>query len=351
MAVKLDSRLVAQGFDRNRNGMVSDELKIDAPGLDGGDGQVSVDELAGALGRDQVVVSGGIVQARQPAPPADLPALRTMKSVHSIAGQSLSLGGAIWPSWRYQTTRTRSDGSTYTEYDWAAACTELRAKLEAIRSVTAQMPDARSKAIHDSARQAINSYNFGEVMDFLFDGRKGRSDYAALYSTLSSIRRMSETPASPAETVEGLARSVGAAAGAVGNLRGAAGDPAAREAEQKARAKASELRQQAQSIPWWQFLLIFGFFRKMSLNGKAKQIEQNLATLQAADPDGAARKAADLARRAYEAGIKAGAAKNIDDAQALASDAAPVSKEAQALQRDLDGQAARIKALLKAIAG
>lgn len=348
-AVRLDAKLVAAGFDKNRNGMVSDELKIDAPIDASGDGHVSVDELAGAIAKDQVVISSGVVQARQLDAPADLPAIRIMKSVNQIAGESLSLGGAIWPSWRYQMTKTRSDGSTYTEYDWRGACTELRAKLEAIKSVTRSMPDHRSQAIHKTASQAIGSYNFGEVLDFLFDGKKGRSDYAALYSTLSNIRQMSKTPAEPVHTVDAMAKSVNAAGGAVSGLRQNVENPAAKGVESKVSTKASELRQKAQSIPWWQFLLLFGFFQKSKFNNQAKRLEENLATLKAANPDAAAQKAADLARQAYDVTVSAGSLKTIDDAQKLENDAKPVITGADGLKRDAEGQSKRIQDLLKTI--
>ncbi len=347
--IRLDSKLVAAGFDKNRNGIVSDELKIDAPIDASGDGKVSVDELAAAIAKDQVVISAGAVQARQPEPPADVPSIRIMKSVHQIAGESLTLGGSIWPSWRYQTTKTRGDGSTYSDYDWRGACTELRAKLEAIKSVTRSMPDSRSQAIHKSASSAIGSYNFGEVLDFLFDTGKGRSDYAALYSTLSNIHQMSKTPPEPVQTVDAMAKSVNAAGGAVGGLRQSVENPAAKGVESKVSTKATQLRQQAQTIPWWQFLLLFGFFKKSSLNNQAKRLEDNLATLKAANPDAAAQKAADLARHAYDVGLSAGSAKNIDDAQKLENDAKPVVTGADGLRRDAEGQSKRIQELLKSI--
>lgn len=347
--VRLDSKLVAAGFDKNRNGIVSDELKIDAPIDSSGDGQVSVDELAAAISKDQVVISAGAVQARQPEGPADIPAIRIMKSVHKIAGESLTLFGALTPPWRYEVTKVRSDGTTYRDYNWAAACTELRAKLEAVKAVTRNMPDSRSQAIYKSASHAISAYNFGEVLDFFFEGKKGASDYASLHSTLSSIHKMSRTPAEPVNTVDTMAKSVNAAGGAVAGLRQNVENPAARGVESRVSAKASELRQKAQSIPWWQFLLLFGFFKKSSLNNQAKRLEENLATLKAANPDAAAGKAAELARQAYDVSTSAASLKTIDDAQKLENDAKPVVTGAETLRRDAEGQSRRIQELLKTV--
>ncbi len=348
-AVRLDSHLVAQGFDKNRNGSVSDDLKVDAPIDADGNGQVSVAELAAAIGKDQVVISAGVVAARKPAAPADLPEIRTMRSVHQIAS-NIAMFGAIYPGWQYERTRTRADGSTYTDYDWGSACVELRARLESIKSVTAAMPgSARAKAIRDTASSALGAHTFGVVLDFLFDTRQGRSDYQALYSTLTNIQRMSQTPAEPAQTVETVGKAVAGAAGAVDGLRQAAGDPASKGAEEKARARAADLRQQAQTIPLWQFFLIFGFFKKMSLNGQAKKVEENLATLKAANPDALGQRAAELARQAYDIGTEAGTAKSLDDAFKLEADAKPIVTGSEGVRRDAQGQADKIKALFKAL--
>ncbi|MBM3269775.1 MAG: hypothetical protein FJZ01_19255 [Candidatus Sericytochromatia bacterium] len=348
---RLDSHLVAAGFDKNRNGHVSDDLKIEAPIDSDGNGQVSVAELAGAMARDQVVVSAGIVAARRPSPPADLPEIRTLKSVHQIAS-NIAMFGSLYPGWQYERTRTRSDGSTYTDYDWGSACVELRSKLEAIRAITGNMPgNSRARAIYDTATRSINAHTFGAVLDFLFDTRQGRSDYQALYSTLVSIQRMSDTPPEPAALVDATNKAVGGAAAAVAGLGRAAADPASQGAENKAASKAAELRQAAQAIPWWQYLLIFGFFKKMSLNNQAKKVEQNLATLKAANPQGLQDRAADLARQAYDIGNQAGGVNSIDAAFQLENSAKPVIAGSEGLRRDAQGQADRIQALFKALGG
>ncbi|MBM3274723.1 MAG: hypothetical protein FJZ00_06200, partial [Candidatus Sericytochromatia bacterium] len=66
--LRIDPRFVAMGYDRNKNGQVQDDLRVDGTGLSGADGVVTVDQLAAALGKDQVVISGEAVSKRTTAP-------------------------------------------------------------------------------------------------------------------------------------------------------------------------------------------------------------------------------------------------------------------------------------------
>ncbi len=343
--MKLDSRLVAAGYDKNRNGVVSDELKIDAPIDHDGNGSVSVAELANALGNDSVVVSGGYVRAAQAGKPVDMPELRTMQSIHEISKDYSVFGGPQYPGWKYQETRTRQDGTTYTAYHWREAISELQAKLQSIRAVAGNQNDFRSKTIANMANTAIQQNFWAEFLD---EG-SSRSRYAALYTAVQSINQMSETPPQPQQSVDSMANSVNGANGQIGGLRQKISDPATRTADEKVQAKAAELRQKAQTIPWWQFVLIFGFFKKASLNNQAKRVEENLATLKAANPDALQDKLNDVARRAYETSQQSWTAKTIDDAQALHNNAGPIAQEANGVAASAGDQAKKIQDLLTTI--
>lgn len=343
--ISLDSRLVAAGYDRNKNGVVSDDLKIDAPIDHDGNGQVSVAELASALSSDKVVISGGYVKAAQPGKPADLPEIRTMASIHEISKDYSMFGGPQYPGWKYQETRTRQDGSTYTHYHWREAISELQAKLHSIRAVAGNQNDFRSKTISQMADTAIRQNFWAEFLD---EGTY-RSRYSALYTAVQNIHTMSEVPPQPQQSVDGMAKTVNGAAGAVGGLRQRIGDPATRNADAAVQKKAAELREKANNIPWWQFLLIFGFFKKASLNNQAKRVEENLAVLKAANPDALQDKVNDVARRAYEVGQSSWSAKNIDDAQALANNASPINQEANGVAASASDQAKKIQDLLNTI--
>jgi hypothetical protein len=341
---RINAGLVAAGYDKNRNGIV-EELRNDAQIDSNGDGQIQVAELAAALASDSVVISGGYISAKAPGKPVDMPEIRTMASIHEISKDYSLFGSPQYPGWKYQETRSRQDGSTYTVYHWREAISELQAKLQAIRAVAGNQNDFRSKTIASMADTAIRQNFWAEFLD---EG-SSRSRYSALYVAVQSINQMSEVPPQPIQSVDGMAGAVNGAKGAVDGLRSTMKDPGVMSAEAKTQAKAAEFRQKAQNIPWWHFLLIFGFFEKSGLNNKAKKVEEQLAVLKAANPDSLELQLSETARKAYETSQQSWVAKNIDDAQALANAANPIAAEAGGISKSAQGQASKIQELLKTI--
>lgn len=317
--LRIDPRFVAIGFDKNRNGVVSDELRVDVPGLGAQDGTVSVDQLATALGRDQLIISGGTASRRQaPAKFPELPESRTIRSIHNITLQSQ------WQNYHSATTE---------------AVASMRASLMAINEVSNDNSDFRSRKVREIASDALLRTSISATTD----------NHSVLREALRHIQLIAEVPPQPSAVVKDLSDSVAANGQAIKALSDQIKNPAATGAVDKAAAKAAAERKAAAAVPTWQKWLIFGLFRSRSHNNAARKIEENLAALQAADPARREQRLGDLARRAYELSLEAEGVKNLDDSQKIGNDAKAIRKELDELKKELDIQNRQIGDLLKKI--
>ncbi len=318
--VRIDPRFVAIGFDQNRNGMVHDDLRIDVPGVAAQDGSVSVAQLAAALGRDQLVISGGLASKRQgPVRYPELAESRTIRSVYNITLQSQ------WSSYNSVTTE---------------AIAAMRSHLQAIAEISNDNSDFRSRKIHEIANDTLWRTSMSATSENL----------AVLRETMRHIQSIAEVPPQPAAVVKELSEAVAANGGAIKALADQLRDPAATGAVEKAKAKAAAERKAAADVPTWQRWLIFGLIRSWSHNRAAKKLEENLAALQAADPALREQKLGDLARRAYDVTVEAEGVKNLDDSQKVGNDSKAVRKELDELEKDVDKQTKQISDLLGKIA-
>jgi hypothetical protein len=318
--LRIDPRFVAMGYDRNKNGQVQDDLRIDGTGLAGADGVVSVGQLAAALGRDQIVISGDAVSKRAAAPRyPDLPESRTIRSIYNIAVQS------HWQNY----------GSATNE-----SVAAMRSTLQAIAEVSNDNGDFRSRKIYEIANDAIWRTSYSVTQD----------NYTVLREAMRHIQAMAEVPSQPATIVKDLSDSVNANSVAINTLASQLRDPAAASAVDKAKAKAAAERKAAEAVPTWQKWCIFGLFKMWGHNKAAKKIELYLAVLQASDPGLREAKLADLARRAYEITVAAEGVKNLDDSQKITNDSKAIRKELDELKKDVDLESSQIADLLKKIA-
>ncbi|MBM3269979.1 MAG: hypothetical protein FJZ01_20280 [Candidatus Sericytochromatia bacterium] len=318
--LRIDPRFVAIGFDQNRNGVVHDDLRIDVPGLASADGSVTVDQLAAALGRDSLVISGGAAARRQgPARYPELAESRTVRSIYNITVQSQ------WQNYNSVTTE---------------AIASMRASLTAINEISNDNSDFRSRKVREIAQDALWRTSMSTTTDNLH----------ILREALRHIQAIAEVPPQPSAVVKELSDAVAGNGAAIKTLGEQVRNPAAAGAVEKAKAKAAAERQAAEAVPGWQKWLIFGLFKKWGHEKAAKRIEENLAALQAADPAAREQKLGDLARQAYEISLEAEAVKNLDDSQKVGNDAKAVRKELDALRKDIDAQNKQIGDLLKKIA-
>ena len=344
--VRLDSRLVAQGFDRNRNGVVNDDLQIRASGMNSNPGgAVAVSELATALSADRVVISNGAVQAGQSAVARNLPEIKSLSAIRSLSQDALGYfgtGNAQYPGIRYQSTREDKDGNVRTTYNFGQAITDLRIRLQAIASVAGTQDDFQSKTVARLATQAVNQNNW----DYMLDNGTAQSRYAALFATVQNISELSITPEQPAATEATLYGSVNDARKAIQGLESTLASPATKTAETRAGARVSALKKQIETIPTWQKFALVGLFRKGNLEGQIRDIQSQLATLKSARPQESLKNLSSMAARAYEVGQSGAGADSIDEARKYADEASPLANQVRTLGNQATGEANAIRRLL-----
>ncbi|MEB3186717.1 MAG: hypothetical protein VKP72_04675 [bacterium] len=340
------SQLVAQGFDRNRNGRVNDDLRIEAKGLDAdANGQVSVAELASALAADKVVISNGAVRAGQSARARELPEIKSLTAINRLASDALGFfgtGNPQYPGLQYQSTYEDKEGNLRTRYNFGQAIADLRVRLSAISSLASSYDDFQSQTVARMANQSLAQNN----MDYLLDNGTAQSRYAALYSTIQNIAQMSVAPAHPSATEARLEGSVVAAAGAVDKLRGALAAPEVKSADARASAHVKSLNQQIAAIPTWQKFLLVGLFKKGSLEGQIRDVNAQLQVLKSANPGLRQDELAENAARMYELLQSGAQASSIDAARQYENQAAPIINRSAAISNSAGSDAASIRTLI-----
>ncbi|HEY9723372.1 MAG TPA: hypothetical protein V6D47_15280 [Oscillatoriaceae cyanobacterium] len=364
--INLDMKLVAQGYDTNKNGRVDDELNV------GNTGIKTVDDLANALSNDQVVISNGSVIARGPGQAPVLSDVKDMQNIQQITGQALTWGGPDYPGYQYQYTayktetteqqvmHTRKDGSTYytnekvkqqvpyTAYHWGTAIQDIRARLDSVAAITANPADDREASIHNIAALALQQNNW----DFALDEGSSHTRYIALYVALQNINQMCDAPAQPATTIDNLNGAVNGAENALNDLRNTLGSSSTRAiTDKQVNDRVAQENKAANSIPFWKKMLVVGLVEKKNHEDTAKRLQQDLSTLRSANPNGIQSSLASVAKSAYETNTSSWSARNINDATRLAQQAQPVQNAASGLQSQASSQSKQILDLSKTLAG
>ncbi|HEY9723370.1 MAG TPA: hypothetical protein V6D47_15270 [Oscillatoriaceae cyanobacterium] len=340
--INLDMKLVAQGYDANKNGRVDDDLNV------GNTGIKTVDDLANALSNDKVVITNGAVVAKAPGDAPTLADVNDMQHVHEITGQALTWGGPEYPGYQYQTTKYDSNNQPYTSYNWGSAIQDIRARLDSVSTITEGSNDSASRSIHQIANTALEQNNW----EYYLDEGTSHSRYIALYTALQNINQISDAPAQPGVTDKNVNDSVNSAEKALNDLKttlGASSTKAITDAQ--VNAKVSDLRKAASSIPWWHYLLLFGFFQKHGDNSTADRLTQDLATLRSANPDAIGQPLPGLAKQAYDINTQSWNAKNLNDASTLQQNAQPVVKGANGVQSKANDTNNQVNDLSKTLAG
>lgn len=160
----IDVRLLAQSYDPNQTGYVT--LNNQDPALGKPGAKVSVAALDGALGRDEIVISGDTIEARKPGQPT------TVASLSAVSLALKHLEALMWSRWpdRYQTVAPRTGQPTY---DWQGAigvyqegpaqpgvtvsdmADDVSGTQQAIQELRSELADPHLKGIQGRAQQAL----------------------------------------------------------------------------------------------------------------------------------------------------------------------------------------------------
>jgi uncharacterized membrane protein len=149
---------LVRSFDRNNN-KVMDELQVEdhvkrAVDTDK-DGQVSTHELVTALKSDAVEINGGKIVPSK-GMNIHVNGLETLRNVGTTARNNW---GHVWtPSFSSEDTPSaRYTKLVDSNRDYSSAINRMESALRSIRDMTANAPDATSRALHIQAKTTLNS--------------------------------------------------------------------------------------------------------------------------------------------------------------------------------------------------
>ncbi|MEZ0368453.1 MAG: hypothetical protein ACAI44_05120 [Candidatus Sericytochromatia bacterium] len=146
----INPQLVARSYDSNRDGKVSDNLKVrqDAETLRavGGDADVSVDELANALKNDNVIIKDGEIQANPNV------TLRVPLMLDGYGGAQQIAAQAIGHSQTYVRSPEKLIDSRAGEYDRKS----YEAKINEVSGAHHEISRQAFDSLHQLRRQAFD---------------------------------------------------------------------------------------------------------------------------------------------------------------------------------------------------
>jgi hypothetical protein len=220
-----------KSLDSNQN-QVMDELKVEdslKQRLDSNqDGQLNTQELQVALAQDSVEIRNGAVLAKQ-AQPLVIEGKQTLETVHQQVRRTLSAPHVVTPraadvvdavaSLLIEDKRSyaeqQADRRRYLEVSnisYLSAVSSMRSSLQNVADMTANGTDARTKAIHASAKASLNSslsWGTGVAVTGWLIGVSGLESlnnglqvaYSNLKGTLNQIENQSKDLPEPAKTL------------------------------------------------------------------------------------------------------------------------------------------------------
>jgi hypothetical protein len=226
--------LAAQGFDTNRNGRV-EELQLSGnvrERIATGAADLSVEQLASALDRDQVIVKNGKVQISTGQAPVVI-GRDALESIHSQTSTALSHARSYtWDAHilyanpqnpeEFQAAKSEYRRATY---QFRGAAMSMRSTLEYVRSQAGRENNSLSNAVRSQAETALR-YDFFNRFDSWYNGfddghdysssydraksnyHEARREYENLESAVSSIKRTTSDLPDPAGQLVRLNRSV-----------------------------------------------------------------------------------------------------------------------------------------------
>lgn len=322
--------LIAKGYDTNKDGFVSDNLAVrkDPKTVNalGGAEKVSVDQLAGALRNDSIVIKNG--EAFAPMREVKIESLfQDVESVHSIASNALMQTN----SWGHTYIPERPRQENYAgpaQYNDAVrnyndSIRQYREDIKIDRSILVNALQNVTYAtnepqIRNIASRAMSNVALNDIMGFALDQRNHEivsQDRASLRQALSTINDMSQFT-QPKETISMINKEISSASQQLDREKNAI------NTKSQSAISTLETSKDKASKSW--------FFGGTRANSKQEDID----TIKSLNPKAQEDKLANLARRNYENGIKMAEGFSIQDARDLSREASPLSREIVNIEKE-----------------
>ena len=311
--ILFDAALVADAYDVNRNGLVSDELRVELPSVDSdGDGTVSIRELAQSLEKDTVEVSGGAIRAAQARTYPSIDDIPLLSRIAETVKEGKRVGNRYEPHDR--NVEKAPDGSTREVINYEVANATLKRKLKSIVDAAASGEDPLFSTLRDIAESGLERW-------WQSDDRRYQDMYRALEAIEKTIGGVPYQP----ETSVRLANE--AVLKAQANLHAAQKELGTPQAQKQLLSDAENLLQTEKSKKG---------LMKWFVMRKVTKLEAAVSDLKAFEPEVLHRQLAETARKSYELSLWGSDATTLGQARHL--DAASLDLRGKAGKIDVEAE-------------
>lgn len=309
--IQFDASLIADAYDMNRNGFVSDELKVEHPSVDAdGDAAVSVAELAASLEKDAVEVSGGAIRAAQVRAYPEIGDVLRLTTIAEAVKAGKRVGNRHEPFER--DIERLPDGSTREVIDYEEANTRLKRELKSIAHAASTGEDPVFSDLKRIADGALDSW-------WHADDRR----YQVMYRALEEIAtEMGDVPLQPEAAVQDTNRALQEAQSRLSAAKKELGTP---QAQQKLLADAEALLEAEKSKKG---------LMKMFAARKITKLESSIEQLKTFHPDALTRQLSETARKTYELSLTASDANTLAQARLLDAASRDLRYQASAITKE-----------------
>jgi len=355
----LNPNLVAKSFDANKNGVVSDDLKVHPEAMEridaNKDGKVSVEELASGIGNDRVVVKDGQVKPAKGS--LNIPNLfKDVENCNAMARNTLSRTDAFWntsePLYPNKDNFYYTDANGKQKFDKTGYNTakdnyyrqlaDYKQDLVLDRALLVNTLQNMIQTTDDGnvqriARNALDNQQWRDITNMFGNitgegqsyKRQYETDRMLLRNAVYNIASITEFT-QPSETVKKANQQVNSALNAVVNEQNTI-DSKLKENIDKANKKIEEINN-----GWMPFKGM-----------RTKSVENKIGEAKAFSTQGSMQQVENLAKQAYEAGVQATNWDSVDDARNIAHKTQGINNEAYNVQEKAKAEIKKIEKLGK----
>lgn len=309
--IQFDAKLIADAYDANRNGLVSDDLKVEQLSVDSnGDTEVSVAELAESLEKDAVEVSAGAIRAARVRSYPEIGDVLRLTTIAQAVKEGKRVGNRYEPHER--DIERNADGSTREVIDYEEGITRLKRELKSVSHAASTGEDPIFSDLKRIADDALDTW-------WQADERR----YQVMYRALEEIgTKMGEVPPQPEASLQAANRAVLEAQSRLSEAKKELGTS---KAQQQLLADAEALLEAEKAKKG---------LAKMFASRKIAKLEASIEQLKAFQPDALTRQLSETARKAYELSLEASEVGSLEEARLLEAANAELRYSASAITKN-----------------